>query len=83
MTTEQINRIEKKLEKIDDILASTFKIEEHLKHVPTKSDMLLAIKSHWDQCSTKRTAKTRWMIGILLGIPTIVLGIFEIILYFN
>jgi hypothetical protein len=79
MTTEQINRIEKKLEKIDDILASTSKIEEHLRHVPTKSDMLLAIKSHWDQCSAKRTAKTRWILGILLGVSTIVLGVFEII----
>ena len=69
MTTE---RIEKKLEKINDLLmnvaVSVSRIEEHLEHVPTTSDMHKAISSHSVSCGNKR----RWLIMFLVGLPAAV-----------
>jgi hypothetical protein len=69
MTTERMDRIEKKLEKIDDLLmnvsVSVSRIEEHLEHVPTKSDMHKSIASHSVSCGIKR----RWLLMLLLGLP--------------
>lgn len=83
MTTEQITRIERKIEKIDELLnrmaVSMSAVEERVKHVPMKSDMLLAIKSHWDQCSAKRSSRNRWLLGFLIGLPTVVITVAEIL----
>jgi hypothetical protein len=72
MTTERMDRIEKKLEKIDDLLmnvaVSVSRIEGHLEHVPTKSDMHKSIASHSVSCGNKR----RWLLMFLLGLPATV-----------
>ena len=72
MTTERMDRIEKKLEKIDDLLinvaVSVSRIEEHLVHVPTKSDMHKSITSHSVSCGNKR----RWLLMFLVGLPAAV-----------
>lgn len=79
MTTEQMNRFEKKLEKIEDLLnrmaVSIASVEEHIKHVPTKSDMHLAIQSHWSQCSSKR----RWIWGVILGLPAVAVATYSLL----
>jgi hypothetical protein len=72
MTTERMDRIEKKLEKIDDLLmnvaVSVSRIEEHMEHVPTKSDMHRSIASHSVSCGNKR----RWLLMFLVGLPAAV-----------
>lgn len=53
--------------RVTEVAKTVSAIDERTAHMPTQSDMHLAVASHASSCGAKR----RWSIGVVLGLPAL------------